>query len=353
MPSPQSRPTSLASAAGGAIRPLARFQFQPHQHEKCTMTLTTCPECSHSVSTAAASCPGCGHPLLSAGNQTLPSSPPSRVAENAKRWPWFRIGVFFFGLWFFLYGLESILKTLGVIDVDNDAISGFGIVVLVAGVPICLFGLLDKWALRPQMPETSFRPLNQISGGLFGIGILLVVIAMAIPGVNAAQRAGKPDGQARSEVARTITSPNDMFQISVPEDWKTNVSRDRPDQVGAESPRGILNARILPKTLAPNMTLKEWADTVLQASKQHAKVTRVSDPRPRTAATHPAIQRTLHGTTNGVENDEPVVITLVALETPENFYLVQLTTLESLFNQQEQERDAILESFRELTKPKQ
>lgn len=46
------------------------------------MSLTTCPECSHQVSTLAAACPGCGYPIAGPARVTS-NSTVSDVAKTA------------------------------------------------------------------------------------------------------------------------------------------------------------------------------------------------------------------------------------------------------------------------------
>jgi len=168
------------------------------------MPLIACPECGRQISDRAPACPQCGCPGPSAVSRLNPPmesrSPSCQSAGLAeppsvpRKRPWFLYGCFCWSLAFAFIGVGQFL------DANSLAFAGcasLGAMLVIVGLPVCAFGLLDKYFFRKQHLTIPHPRLAKMAGVLFCLGIL----AMALGVVIAAAK--RPQGHGQVSPAAT------------------------------------------------------------------------------------------------------------------------------------------------------
>jgi hypothetical protein len=305
------------------------------------MTLIACPGCGAPISDRAVACPHCRRP----GAQTTAKKFREPVGEaageqgqgpGATKRPWLLYGCFCWSLAFGLFGLEILVAFLGTTGGFSEI--PIRLLVLGGGIPLCVFGFLDAYFLRPGHTTVSTPWLAKTAWALFGFGILAplggILIAVILPTCSAHQN--------------TCTSPEGDIQLTLPAGWE----EDREGQslscarLQAEAPWKDLYVAVFSeqKEDYAGMTLDKYAEILRTLLVQELNASdgtppSVTVPRRIDLNHFPAVQCEIRGTMDQVN----LVFLHTVVETPTTYYQIRAWTTVSKYRSHAMELKAIVE----------
>lgn len=154
---------------------------------------------------------------------STPEKPPLR--ENRDGWPWGQLFILSCCLYLCSIGLADALAAAGLSA--HELIRALGDGLLVTVLILALLAGHHSARLREQGERLRrISHLRLANTSLFGLGILLFVLATIVPAVNKARQSARrfeqqqTAGDQTDEPWQTIRSANGLFEIDIPAHWK-------------------------------------------------------------------------------------------------------------------------------------
>jgi hypothetical protein len=192
------------------------------------MGSTRCPKCGGEISNNAVACHQCGcfdhlasespSPVVTRQSEIIPEviDEPTQSTVPVKL-PWFLYGCVCWSLTSAFIGLEDLLKAFGAMPGRSEPLAALETVLVFAGLPLCTFGLLDKYLLRRSHETIRCSWLAWSAGGLFCFGILAINLAAFKSSID--RPPVKTPSAASVQQPRLLVSAGGDVQIALPAGW--------------------------------------------------------------------------------------------------------------------------------------
>lgn len=280
---------------------------------------------------------------------STPEKPPLR--ENRDGWPWGQLFILSCCLYLCSIGLAVALAAAG--SGAHELIRLLGIGLFVSVLILALLAGHHSARLREQGERLRRSShLRLVNIGLFGLGILLFMLAIIVPAVNKARQSARrfeqqqTAGDQTDEPWQTIRSANGLFEIDVPAHWKEAADIDVGDNgvLRSDIPHDLYAAMWSePKADVALSNVDAYAATMIELLNTEVGQFEGTERTRFTGSGRPAIE--LVG--NMVVQNTRLVALVRFVEMDEHFVQVRVWAVASRYDQNEATLRKILHSVRQ------
>ena len=268
-------------------------------------------------------------------NETMnPKNATLTQVQTVQHWPWGQMGWFLFGIAMCLMGLQNVGRLLGFIEASTGLIlEGISGLLILAALGCSVPALLvRRRAIQGGTVVRHLPWLRKVNFGLLALTVLLLMLSMIAPAMNAARTA---QSQAVADGPWSEHSfANSVFQVSTPANWEEHADPSITNSgiwlTDRQNDLHLVASATQKQDLAIP-SLEALQQHVLQTLQQNAVDLRIGEKLQILVDGRPAVEVAMAGTFNGVN----LIFYSRLVEYPDTWVEVRLWTTPSRFQEHE------------------